>query len=614
MLLVLTGLAIAWPHLAEHYTNTTQTTDSPVQPDATDPASSQNSDAAPKQENTESTAEEEKELKLDPARLKADPGSYLAGQFAALKNDHRNATDHLRDALTADPDNNELKRQLYHLLLLEGSVDAALEVAETVTDNEIRKSLASDVLRAVRHIREENYSEALPHLGASHSGGLNAILMPLLTTWTRLGAGEIKNPLTVAQVIGGNAKLDTPFVIYHLALMNDLLGHTSEARRFFEQATKEPAKTPYRILESTRNFYLRQKDSAAVNALVSAATQGGKTLSFDTTIPASARLIGNAREGVAELFYSIASILYGANAVEDEIVYLRMALYLRPQFPAAQYLLAAALEQAENLDAAVIMYQRIENTSPLYIGGQVRIAQILHERGDTPAALRTLETVAANPNYSEEALLAKGDLLRDMERFSEAAAVYSHVIDQIKTPTASDWVKYYARGIAYERAGQWPKAEADFARALELEPDQPEVLNYKGYSWLTMNKHIPEAKDMIERALKQRPNDAHIIDSMGWAYYLIGDFEQAAEYIEEALEQMPGDPTVNEHLGDVYWRLGRRMEARFQWERALTFKPDAKATAAIKEKLANGMPPFVPAIIPESSEAPAAPEAGAPSI
>jgi tetratricopeptide (TPR) repeat protein len=569
-------LALAWPHLQK---------DAPA-------------DKNPEQIEADSSLEKEGDADKVPAKseaeLKADPGSYLASRFAQLQNDHRNSTDFIRDALAADPENLELKRQYYHLLLIEGNVDEALTVAKTITDKEILKSMASDVLTAVKMIKEKQYAEALPLIRSHDQGALNSIMMPLLTGWIKIGAQMIRGPVTIEQIMGKDAKPDTPFVAYHLALMNDVLGHTKEASEFYAMASKEPHKTPFRIIETAQNFYLRSGQADKASTLIEKTKEGGKQLSFDASVKGPVTpIVRDARDGVAELFYSIGSILYGVNAAEDEIVYLRMALYLNPQFPAAQYLLAAGLEQMKNISEAIKAYERIEKTSPLYLRGQVRIAQIEHERGDTQAAMEKLESIAKNPSYSEEALLAKGDLLRDMERFSEAAAVYTKVIAEITTPEPSDWVKYYARGIAYERAGEWPKAEADFKRALELEPDQPDVLNYIGYTWLTMNRHIPEAKAMIEKALSQRPNDAHIIDSMGWAYYLTGDFEQALEYLEQAVELMPGDVTTNDHLGDVYWRLGRKKEARFQWERALIFKPDAKTQAIIEDKIKNGMPPFV---------------------
>ncbi len=140
---------------------------------------------------------------------------------------------------------------------------------------------------------------------------------------------------------------------------------------------------------------------------------------------------------------------------------------------------------------------------------------------------------------------------------------------------ANDWPVLFARGACLERLGKWALAEKDLRRALELKPDQPDVLNYLGYGWMERRLNLADARAMIEKAVKARPDDAEIVDSMGWALYLQGDFQHATEYLEKAVELLPGDATVNDHLGDVYWRLGHKTEARYQWERSLSFSPDS---------------------------------------
>ena len=139
----------------------------------------------------------------------------------------------------------------------------------------------------------------------------------------------------------------------------------------------------------------------------------------------------------------------------------------------------------------------------------------------------------------------------------------------------NDWSLYYFRGIALERSNQWPKAELDFKKALELQPNQPYVLNYLGYTWVDKGVHLDEAMAMLKRAVDQKPDDGYIVDSLAWAYYRLGNYDKAVIYQEKAISLDPSDSVLNDHLGDIYWKLGRRDEARFQWQRALAFKPDA---------------------------------------
>ncbi|MGC2781087.1 MAG: tetratricopeptide repeat protein, partial [Bradyrhizobium sp.] len=150
-------------------------------------------------------------------------------------------------------------------------------------------------------------------------------------------------------------------------------------------------------------------------------------------------------------------------------------------------------------------------------------------------------------------------------------------------------VYYYYRGICLERSKQWPKAEADMRKALELQPDQPHVLNYLGYSWIDQGVNLDEGMKMIKRAVEQRPDDGYIVDSLGWAYYRIGNYEEAVKNLERAIDLKPEDPTINDHLGDAYWRIGRKLEAKFQWAHARDLKPEAEEQPKIEAKIQNGL-------------------------
>ena len=148
---------------------------------------------------------------------------------------------------------------------------------------------------------------------------------------------------------------------------------------------------------------------------------------------------------------------------------------------------------------------------------------------------------------------------------------------------------FFGRGIVLERTKQWPKAEADMKKALDLSPEQPHVLNYLGYSWIDQGLHLEDGMKMLQRATELRPDDGAITDSVGWAFYRLGQYDKAVEWLERAAEQKGDDATIIEHLGDAYWHVGRKREARFQWERALNQKPDKDRLPVIKDKLANGL-------------------------
>ena len=167
--------------------------------------------------------------------------------------------------------------------------------------------------------------------------------------------------------------------------------------------------------------------------------------------------------------------------------------------------------------------------------------------------------------------MSVGDLSRQMERFSDAVTAYDRAIAIYEELAQEQWFVHYARAISLERLGDWPKAEAGFRKALELNPDHPQVMNYLGYSLVEKQIKLDEALDLIERAVAAEPNSGYIVDSLGWVLYRLGRYDEAIVHMERAAELMPIDPVVNDHLGDVLWAVGRYNEAEFQWKRALSF-------------------------------------------
>jgi Flp pilus assembly protein TadD len=243
------------------------------------------------------------------------------------------------------------------------------------------------------------------------------------------------------------------------------------------------------------------------------------------------------------------------------------------------------------------IYQRVPLGSPLQRNAQIQLAINLDTLDRIDEAKASLEKlIAANP-ADVEAIMALGNVLRGRKQFAECADVYSRAVDGIADPQKTDWSVFYFRGVCYERSKQWAKAEADLKKALELFPDQPHVLNYLGYSWIDQGIHLDEGMAMIRKAVEQRPDDGYIVDSLGWAYYRLGNFEEAVKHLERAIEIRPEDPTINDHLGDAYWRVDRRLEARFQWAHARDLKPEPDELVLITKKLVEGLPDDPPAAV-----------------
>jgi Flp pilus assembly protein TadD len=289
------------------------------------------------------------------------------------------------------------------------------------------------------------------------------------------------------------------------------------------------------------------------------------------------------------VFYGIGDALAGEGGLDMGIIFLQFALYLEPDFPLAQVALAEAYDSAKRYDLELAAFDNINEDSPLWLNVQIQKALALNslERVDDAKAL--LEKIIAKSPKDVRPLDALGNILRSHERYAEARDYYSRAIELVGKPTKDNWTLYYARGVCNERLKDWPQAEADLKKALELSPDESPVLNYLGYTWVDQSQNLKTAMDYIRKAVKLKPDDGYYIDSLGWAYYRLGNIQSAVEHLERAVELKPDDPVINDHLGDAYWRIGRKLEAKYQWQQSLTLKPDKDLIATIDKKLKDGL-------------------------
>src|SRR6266852_6253652 len=245
-------------------------------------------------------------------------------------------------------------------------------------------------------------------------------------------------------------------------------------------------------------------------------------------------------------------------------------------------------------ELAIKIYERVPASSPLKRNVEIQLAVDLDVLERTEEAKKHLDKLIATRPDDLEAIVALAGIQRERKQYEGCAESYGKAIDLVAKPAKTNWTTYYFRGICFERAKQWAKAEVDFKKSLELFPDEPHVLNYLGYSWIDQGLHLDEGMGMIKRSVEQRPDDGYIVDSLGWAYYRLGNYEEAVKNLERAIDLKPEDPTINDHLGDAYWRVGRTLEAKFQWAHARDLKPEPDELPKIEAKIENGLPDAPP--------------------
>jgi tetratricopeptide (TPR) repeat protein len=521
-------------------------------------------------------------------------GSYLAARHAGGQRDAAAAASYYRAALRGDPRNNELLGRTFLAVLANGEVDEAVRLAERVLQVDKTDRIARLVL-GVRAIKQKQYPVARRELAQSIRGPITDLAATLLSAWTLANPSEAKQATDAIDKLAG-ADWYAIFKDLHAALILDLAGQKKDAGKRFERSYKlDP--TALRVVQSYASFLSRQGNTAEALKVFAA---------FDEALPrhplvveATAELkagkklplmIETPQAGAAEVLYGLGAALGRRGGEDLGLVYLQLALYLVPSHPLALLSLGDLYEAMKKPELANKTYERVPLNSPLQRNAQIQLALNLDALDRTDEAKANLEKlITANPG-DLEAIMALGNVLRGRKQFAECADVYSKGIDTIAKPEKSNWVIYYFRGICLERSKQWAKAEVDLKKSLELYPDQPHVLNYLGYSWVDQGVNLDEGMRMIKRAVEQRADDGYIVDSLGWAYYRLGNMDEAVKQLERAVELKPEDPTINDHLGDAYWRVGRMLEARFQWSHARDLKPEPEDLVKIEAKLKSGLP------------------------
>jgi Flp pilus assembly protein TadD len=290
----------------------------------------------------------------------------------------------------------------------------------------------------------------------------------------------------------------------------------------------------------------------------------------------------------------VASALSDDQGLDVALAYAQLALSIDGDRNINLTLLGDIYESMSNYQRSIDAYDAIDKTSVLKPNAELEIAvnlQRLEKKDEAKARLKALTT--QNPK-DYDALVTLGNLYRNNEEFAPAAEAYDAAIALLGEPQRDNWTVFYYRGISYERIKKWDKAEPDFRKALQLEPDQPMVLNYLGYSMVDKKLNLNEAIAMVRKAVELKPNDGYIVDSLGWAHFRLGEYDEAVRQLERAVELKPADPVIADHLGDAYWRAGRKLEARFQWQHAKDNKPEPEDLKRIEQKLKEGLADDVP--------------------
>lgn len=501
-------------------------------------------------------------------------GAYLAGRAATYANDFAAAADYYTRALVRDPQNAVLMESVVFAQLALGELRRALPVAQRMWDDSINSQVANMVM--VGGFSQAQDFQALLDRDLA-TQGVGPLVDGLTTAWAHLGAGDLTQALAQFDRVAEDDGLRM-FALYHRALALASIGDFEAAEAMFAADNGRLTKITRRsVLARVQILSQLGRNDQAVEVLSDAfGTQLDPGLSnifnrlaADKTLPFTQA--ATVTDGIAEVFYTVASALSGEAADDYVLVYARMASRLSPAHVDAVLLSAELLDSLGRYELAVATYKQVQPSHPDYHAAEMGRAEALRRAAKPDAAIEVLDQLTREFSDQPTVYSALGDLLRQQEDYAKAVTAYDTAVSLMEQNDVASWFLLYARGISLERLHQWDRAEADFRAALELNPDRPEVLNYLGYSLVEKQIKLDEALSMIERAVAARPDSGYIVDSLGWVLYRLGRYDEAVAHMEQAVALMPVDAVVNDHLGDVFWAVGRYLEAEFQWKRALSF-------------------------------------------
>lgn len=501
-------------------------------------------------------------------------GAYLAARSAGGSADFAVAAQYYTRALTRDPSNPQLMDAATHAQLALGHIDRAAPIARRLQDEGLSSQIANMVL--IADGAKAQQFEALSQR-FEEGDGVGPLIDGLVWAWASLGQGDVSRAMTQFDDVANEASLGG-FARYHKALALASVGDYEAAMAIFDAAAQGGLNRTRRgvMAELQMLSQLERKEDALAliadqfGADLDPELRGirerlhaGEILPFDA--------IRNPTDGIAEVFYSVAAALRNEAGPDYTLLYSRVTEHLRPDHTEGVLLSAGLLEDLELYDLAEETYGKIGKDNPSYHAAELGRADALRLAGKLDVAAEVLEALTKSHGELPVVHVTLGDLRRQTKEYEAAVEAYDAALERYGEERPSQWFVYYARAISHERLDIWDRAEADFRKALELNPNHPQVLNYLGYSLVEKQIKLDEALSMIERAVATRPDSGYIVDSLGWVLFRLGRYEEAVPHMERAAELMPVDAIVNDHLGDVLWSVGRFREAEFQWKRALSF-------------------------------------------
>lgn len=526
-------------------------------------------------------------------------GAYLAGRIAHLRQDFENAAEYYKIVIDKDASNVIVNRTLYVILSSLGQIGKATPYALKEIETGQTESIAPLIV-AIQDFTDEKYADSRKNLDLIKDKIHKTVINPLFKAWTYAGEKNEKSAIQEIDKMSKDEAFDT-IKLFHKGLIYDYLGNTQKAQEMYDEIIKNHYKNvTYRLLEIITDFYVRNGDKETAKKIFGKYNDDSLLAilleridkHIENTHTNSPAIINSPRKGLAEALFNIGTIFRASvGGTEFAQIYLAASSYLNPDYDISKIALANVLEENGLLKEANKYYEQIGKDSGSYFIARAKMIENLNTLEEYYEAEKQIKILLRDYPENTQLLSDLGNLYASMKLHEKALEYYQKAIDTVDKDSHDLWPIYYSMAVSYDKLNQKIKAEQNLQKALTLSNQNPNILNYLGYSWLEQGRNIDQAVKMILDAYVKYPYEGHIIDSMGWIYFRLGMYQKAVDFLEQAAALNPGNAVINDHLGDAYWLSGRRNEAVFQWNHALDLKEDADSIDKknIRDKINNGL-------------------------
>jgi tetratricopeptide (TPR) repeat protein len=532
----------------------------------------------------------------DTSDLSSLYGNYLAGTYAQKIEDRAAQQKYFTNAFLQEPTDTRIGRRAIVSAIETGDMAGAVKLAERLRKADKTEAMARAVLGVDAFQRGKN-KLTIKYFSGRSNDVIMTPMMQLVRGWAEAGQKDYDGARETFAYFGGSEYFEA-FSELQLAKLDALEGEIDLALERLDAVDDTGVSGIEALLTRARILDQANRQPEAITALedVLAENEGlsiGPVGFYLKRLKAGEPLPRISIKGEAARAVTDPAFGYFARnrSIDGAELYLRFAHYIDPKNTKASIWLGSILEDQGEIgqDNAYNLYRVMGEDDPYYVSARLNIANIYFNRKEDDKAIEVLEAL----NEREQSVLTRESLGRARffrENYAEALPFYKALVDSMSDEEITANVEPLRfRAIIYERLDRWQEAEADFKRVLSLVPDDVDTLNYLGYTWVDRGENLEEAFDMIREAVKQEPQSGAIVDSLGWAHYKLGQYQDAREKLEDAVALSPSSATIIDHLGDVYYKLGRKREAGFQWKRALEFDPTDDERATIEIKLEGGL-------------------------